>query len=82
MKPIRDTIGQFKDGAAISGVIGMAMSVAREGAAKGIRVNSVCFGVVATEITETIRRDKVRDRLLAQVPMGRFAEPDDVSEPV
>jgi 3-oxoacyl-[acyl-carrier protein] reductase len=61
---------------------GITMSAAREWAAKGVRVNSVCFGVVETEMTETIRSGKFRDRVLAQVPMGRFSEADEVSPPV
>ena len=78
----RGTIGQINYGAAKSGVMGITMSAAREWAAKGIRVNSICFGVVETEMTETIRSDKFRDQIMAQVPMGRFSEPGEVSQPV
>ena len=78
----RGTIGQINYGAAKSGVMGLTMSAAREWGAKGIRVNSICFGVVETEMTETIRSGKFRDRVLAQVPMGRFSNPEEVSQPV
>ena len=78
----RGTIGQINYGAAKSGVMGITMSAAREYAAKGIRVNSICFGVVETEMTETIRSDKFRDGVMAQVPMGRFSDPEEVSQPV
>lgn len=78
----RGTIGQINYGAAKSGVMGITMSAAREYAAKGIRVNSICFGVVETEMTETIRGEKFRDGVLAQVPMGRFSDPEEVSQPV
>ena len=78
----RGTVGQINYGAAKSGVMGITMSAAREWAAKNIRVNSICFGVVETEMTETVRSEKFRDRLLAQVPMGRFSTPDEVSQPV
>ncbi len=78
----RGTIGQINYGAAKSGVLGITMSAAREWAAKQIRVNSVCFGVVETPMTETIRSEKFRDRIMAQVPMGRFSTPDEVSQPV
>ena len=78
----RGTIGQINYGAAKSGVMGITMSAAREWAPKGIRVNSICFGVVETEMTETIRSDKFRDRVLAQVPMGRFSGPGEVAPPV
>ena len=76
------TIGQINYGAAKSGVMGITMSAAREWAANQVRVNSVCFGVVETEMTETIRSDKFRDRILAQVPMGRFSDPEEVCQPV
>ncbi|PHQ70309.1 MAG: 3-oxoacyl-ACP reductase [Sneathiella sp.] len=78
----RGTIGQINYGAAKSGVMGITMSAAREWSAKQIRVNSICFGVVETEMTETIRSGKFRDRVLSQVPMGRFSDPDEVSQPV
>ncbi len=78
----RGTIGQINYGAAKSGVMGITMSAAREWAAKGIRVNSICFGVVETEMTEVIRSDKFRDGVMAQVPMGRFSDPEEVSQPV
>jgi 3-oxoacyl-[acyl-carrier protein] reductase len=78
----RGTIGQINYGAAKSGVLGITMSAAREWSPKGIRVNSVCFGVVETEMTETVRGEKFRDRLLAQVPMGRFTTPAEACQPV
>lgn len=78
----RGTIGQINYGAAKSGVLGITMSAAKEWAANGIRVNSVCFGVVETPMTEVIRSEKFRDRMMAQVPMGRFAEPVEVAPPV
>ena len=78
----RGTVGQINYGAAKSGVMGITMSAAREWAAKGIRVNSICFGVIETEMTETIRGGKFRDRVMAQVPMGRFSDPKEVSPPV
>lgn len=78
----RGTIGQINYGAAKSGVMGITMSAAREWAARQIRVNSICFGVVETEMTETIRSDKFRDGVMAQVPMKRFSDPEEVSQPV
>jgi 3-oxoacyl-[acyl-carrier protein] reductase len=78
----RGTIGQINYGAAKSGVMGITMSAAREWSPKGIRVNSVCFGVVETEMTETVRGEKFRERLLAQVPMGRFTTPQEACQPV
>jgi len=78
----RGTVGQINYGAAKSGVLGITMSAAREWARFGIRVNSVCFGVVETPMTEVLRSDKFRDTYMAMVPMGRFAAPDEVAPPV
>ena len=46
------------------------------GAAPG--TNTVSFGVVETPMTDTIRGEKIRDRILSQIPMGRWAQPDEV----
>lgn len=78
----RGTVGQINYGAAKSGLLGLTMSAAREWAASGIRVNSVCFGVVETPMTETVRGEKFRDRYLAQIPMGRWSTPGEVAPPV
>ena len=78
----RGTVGQINYGAAKSGVLGITMSAAREWAPRNIRVNSICYGVVETEMTETVRSEKFRDRYLAQVPMGRFTTPDEAAQPV
>lgn len=78
----RGTVGQINYGAAKSGVLGLTMSAAREWAQFGIRVNSVCFGMVETPMTEVARSEKFRDKYLAQVPMQRFSTPDEVAPPV
>ena len=78
----RGTIGQINYGAAKSGINGLTMSAAREWAGKGIRVNSVAFGVVATPMTEVVRSEKFRDTYLAQIPMGRWASPEEVANAV
>ncbi|WP_295374326.1 SDR family NAD(P)-dependent oxidoreductase [uncultured Pseudacidovorax sp.] len=71
----KGTIGQINYGAAKSGVLGVTMSAAREWGRHGIRVNSVAYGVVATEMTEVVRSEKFRARYLASIPLGRFLEP-------
>ncbi len=76
------SIGQINYAAAKSGLLGMTMSTAKEWSKFGVRANSVCFGVVETPMTETIRGDKFRDGVLARIPMGRWATPDEVAKPV
>lgn len=78
----RGTIGQINYGAAKSGMLGLTMSAAREWARHGIRVNSVCFGVIETRMTEVARSEKFRDTFLAQIPMGRWSTPEEVAPAV
>lgn len=76
------TIGQINYTAAKSGVLGLTMSGAREMARYGIRVNTVLFGMVETQMTEMIRGEKFRDRYLAEIPLGRWSTPAEVAEPI
>lgn len=75
----RGTIGQINYGAAKSGVLGLTMCSAREWGKYNINVNSVCYGMVETTMTETIRQEKFRDKYLSQIPLGRFSATDDVA---
>ena len=76
------SVGQINYAAAKAGMLGMTMTAAKEWARFNIRANSVCFGVVETPMTETIRGDKFRDGILARIPMGRWAQPEEVVKPV
>ena len=64
------SIGQINYAAAKSGLLGMTMTAAKEWSKFGVRTNSVCFGVVETPMTETIRGDKFRDGMLARIRWG------------
>ena len=77
----KGTVGQINYGAAKSGVLGITMSAAREWARYGVSVNSVCFGVVETPMTEVIRSPKFAERTMAGIPMGRVTTPDEVAGP-
>lgn len=78
----RGTIGQINYGAAKAGLFGLSMSAALEWAKHGIRVNTICFGLVETDMTTTLRSDKFRDRSLAKIPMGRFGTADQSAQPI
>jgi len=74
-------IGQSNYAASKAGIIGFSKSIARELANRGITVNAVAPGFINTEMTQKLP-DKARETFLAQIPMGRIGEPDEVAETV
>ena len=63
-----------------AGVNGLTRALALELAPRGIRVNAVAPGPIATAMTSEAREDAARSRaLLASVPLGRFGEPAEVA---
>ena len=72
------TIGQINYSAAKAGILGLTKSAAKELAKHGIVVNAIAPGA-ATPMTETIRTDeRFKDKYLDRIPMGRWAEPDEI----
>ena len=73
------TIGQANYGAAKAGIVGLTKSAARELAKRRITVNAVA-PLAATAMTETVRTNpKFAAKTLERIPLGRFAEPDEVA---
>ena len=70
--------GQVNYAASKAGLVGLARSLAREVGSRGITVNVVAPGFVATDMTAELS-DARRDQVLAQVPLGRLADPADVA---
>ncbi len=70
--------GQANYAASKAGIIGFTKSVAREVAQRGITVNAVAPGYVETELTGGLP-EGVKEQILAQVPSGRFGEPEEVA---
>ncbi|MDR3448605.1 MAG: SDR family NAD(P)-dependent oxidoreductase [Alphaproteobacteria bacterium] len=79
----KGSVGQINYSATKSALLGMTMSAAREWSKFGIRVNSICFGVVETPMTATIRgNEKFSVGLLQQIPMGRWSKTTESSPPI
>ena len=62
-----------------SGIAGLTRLLANEWAAKGVNVNAIAPGYFATNNTEALRQDEVRNRdILARIPAGRWGQADDL----
>lgn len=70
--------------AASKGAIGqMIMAFANEWAGKGVNVNGIAPGYIATDNTEALRNNPERaDSILARIPAGRWGEPKDFAGPI
>ncbi|MBO0344169.1 2-dehydro-3-deoxy-D-gluconate 5-dehydrogenase KduD [Roseibium sp. CAU 1637] len=67
--------------AAKHGVAGLTKILANEWAAKGININAIAPGYIATNNTEALRNDPDRNQaILERIPAGRWGEPSDIAE--
>lgn len=73
--------GQANYAAAKAGLIGFSKSLAREVASRGITVNVVAPGFIATDMTEALTEEQ-KALTLAQVPAGRLGEPVEIANAV
>lgn len=70
--------GQINYSAAKAGLHGFTKALAQEVVKKGITVNSVSPGYIATDMVMKVAED-IRDKIRAQIPLGRFGEPDEIA---
>jgi len=77
----RGQFGQVNYSSAKAGELGMTKALAQEGARAGITVNAVCPGFTDTEMLQAVAED-VRKSIMAQIPVGRFGEADDMARAV
>nr|QCT05738.1 Tri5 [Kitasatospora aureofaciens] len=73
--------GQVNYGASKAGLIGLARSLARELAPRGVTANVVAPGLTDTAMSDALTAGQ-RERILGLIPMGRMAEPDEVAAAV
>ncbi|WP_195851285.1 3-oxoacyl-[acyl-carrier-protein] reductase [Aerococcus tenax] len=73
--------GQINYAAAKAGVIAMTKTAARELASRGIRVNAVAPGFIASDMTDKLS-DKVKEQMIAQIPLGDFGRVEDIADAV
>ncbi len=73
--------GQGNYAAAKAGMIGMSKALAQEVASRGITVNCIAPGFIASPMTEALN-DKQREAILANVPMGKLGAGEDIGAAV
>lgn len=70
--------GQANYAASKGGMIAMTKSIAAEVASRGITANCIAPGFIKTPMTDVLS-DDLKKAYLAQIPAGRFGEPDDIA---
>jgi 3-oxoacyl-[acyl-carrier protein] reductase len=70
--------GQTNYGASKAGIIGFTKSLARELGSRGVRANVVAPGYVNTRLTDVLP-EEAQQAMLANTPLGRLGEPEDVA---
>ena len=70
--------GQANYAASKGGMIAMTKSIAAEVASRGITANTVAPGFIKTPMTDVLPED-LKKTYLAQIPAGRFGEPEDIA---
>ena len=73
--------GQANYAASKGGLIAFTKSLARELAPRGIRVNALAPGFIATAMTDKIPAD-LREKMVQSIPLGRMGQPEDVARGV
>ncbi len=70
--------GQTNYSAAKAGVHGFTMALAQEVARKGVTVNTVSPGYIATEMVMAVA-EEIRNQIIAQIPIGRLGKPEEIA---
>ncbi len=73
--------GQTNYAATKAGIHGFTMSLAQEVAHKGVTVNTVSPGYIATEMVMAVPED-IRNKIIAQIPVGRLGKVEEIAEMV
>lgn len=70
--------GQANYAASKAGLIGLTKTLARELAARNIRVNAIAPGFIASDMTAVLD-EKIKEQVLKEIPLGRFGEAADIA---
>ncbi len=72
-------MGQVNYSASKAGDIGFTKALAQENAKKGITVNAICPGYIATEMVMAVPKDVLEKSVIPQIPVGRLGQPEEVA---
>ncbi|MEQ8355368.1 MAG: acetoacetyl-CoA reductase [Kiloniellaceae bacterium] len=72
-------LGQSNYSAAKAGVFGFTKAVAQENAPKGITVNAIAPGYIATEMVRAVPEEILNTKILPLIPVGRLGEPEEIA---
>jgi acetoacetyl-CoA reductase len=75
---LKGQFGQTNYSAAKAGMHGFSKALAQEVVKKGVTVNTISPGYVATDMVMAIKQE-VREQIVAQIPMGRLAQPSEIA---
>jgi acetoacetyl-CoA reductase len=75
---IKGQFGQTNYSAAKAGMAGFSKALAQEVVKKGVTVNTVSPGYVETDMVMAIRPE-IREQIVASIPMGRLAKPEEIA---
>ncbi|MCJ7727494.1 MAG: 3-oxoacyl-ACP reductase FabG, partial [Actinobacteria bacterium] len=76
---VHGNAGQSNYSSSKAGIIGLTKTLARELAGRNILVNAIAPGYIETEMTEKLS-DKIKEKLMEQIPIGRLGSVDDVAK--
>ncbi|MDJ0936463.1 MAG: beta-ketoacyl-ACP reductase [Kiloniellales bacterium] len=72
-------MGQSNYSAAKAGLIGFTKALAQENAFKGITVNAIAPGYIATEMVKAVPQDVLKEKIIPQIPVGRLGEAEEIA---
>ena len=78
---LRGNPGQTNYAAAKAGIVGFTKSLARELGTRGVRANVIAPGYITTALTDVLP-EEARAAMLANTPLGRLGDPEDVARAV
>ena len=72
-------MGQVNYSASKAGDIGFTKALAQENASKGVTVNAICPGYIATEMVMAVPKDVLEKAILPQIPVRRLGQPEEIA---